>query len=104
MFTFADTPHNSLNYGTIDESNFFDFAHLKLKTKAAWILKQFENLIKSWGNVCFIKICSKLSSNTLLSLLRNFMKQTLPQIKSQTKRQPLMNLVNTTLSQKYGDP
>ena len=28
-------------------------------------------------NVCFIKIRSKLSSNTLLSLLRIFMKQTL---------------------------
>ena len=27
-----------------------------------------------------------------------------PQIKSQTMRHPLMNLVNTTLSQKYGDP
>ena len=27
-----------------------------------------------------------------------------PQIKSQTKRHPLMNLINTTLSQKYGDP
>ena len=27
-----------------------------------------------------------------------------PQIKSQTMRHPLMNLVSTTLSQKYGDP
>ena len=27
-----------------------------------------------------------------------------PHIKSQTMRHPLMNLVNTTLSQKYGDP
>jgi hypothetical protein len=27
-----------------------------------------------------------------------------PQIKSQTIRHPLMNLFNTTLSQKYGDP
>ena len=27
-----------------------------------------------------------------------------PQIKSQTMWHPLMNLVNTTLSQKYGDP
>ena len=27
-----------------------------------------------------------------------------PQIKSQTMRHPMMNLVNTTLSQKYGDP
>ena len=27
-----------------------------------------------------------------------------PQIKSQTMRHPLMNLVNTTLYQRYGDP
>ena len=27
-----------------------------------------------------------------------------PQIKSQSMRHPLMNLVKTTLSQKYGDP
>jgi hypothetical protein len=27
-----------------------------------------------------------------------------PQIKSQTMRHPLVNLVNPTLSQKYGDP
>ena len=27
-----------------------------------------------------------------------------PQIKSQTMQHPLMNLVNTTLPQKYGDP
>ena len=27
-----------------------------------------------------------------------------PHIKSQTMRHPLMNLVDTTLSQKYGDP
>ena len=27
-----------------------------------------------------------------------------PHVKSQTMRHPLMNLVNTTLSQKYGDP
>ena len=27
-----------------------------------------------------------------------------PQIKSQTMRHPLMNLVNTTSSQTYGDP
>jgi hypothetical protein len=27
-----------------------------------------------------------------------------PQIISETMRHPLMNLVNTTLSQKYGDP
>ena len=28
----------------------------------------------------------------------------IPQIKSQTKRHPLMDLFNTTLPQKYGDP
>ena len=34
------------------------------------------------GNVCFIKIRTKYSSNTLLSLVRIFMKQTLHVIKT----------------------
>ena len=34
----------------------------------------------------------------------DLLKHEVPQIKSQTMRHPLMNLVNTTLSQKYGDP
>ena len=34
----------------------------------------------------------------------DFKKHEVPQIKSQTMRHSLMNLVNTTLPQKYGDP
>ena len=40
----------------------------------------------------------------LTILVFDLKKPDAPHIKSQTMRHPLMNLVNTTLSQKYGDP
>ena len=38
------------------------------------------------------------------SLAFDLLKHEVPQIKYHTMRHPLMNLVNTTLSQKYGEP
>ena len=55
---------------------------------------------------CYKKKAATVGQNGRLSALCNFILQNYeaPHIKSQTMRHPLMNLVNTTLSQKYGDP
>ena len=58
---------------------------------------------------CYKKKAARVGQNGRLSALCNFSVFDLknyeaPHMKSQTMRHPLMNLVNTTLSQKYGDP
>ena len=50
------------------------------------------------GNVCFIKIRSKYSSNTLVSLLRIFMKQTLSAFKFEKLNKFLFSTTKTLKS------
>ena len=46
-------------------------------TTVRWYVADFSPSLVKLGNVCFIKVRSKHSSNTLMSLLQIFMKQTL---------------------------
>ena len=63
----------------VDNTEKLETWQLRLKNQATKICNKLAKIINKdlLYNVCFLKICSKHSNSTLVSLLRMFMKQTL---------------------------